>query len=115
MGARLSLFGGVYSNDPALEAVLADISRRGADAAWCLGDLGGFGPHPDRAIERLREAAIPTLRGNYDDSVGHDRDDCACGYSDPRDQRFAQVSFDYTVARTSPLHKEWLRGLPEQM
>jgi predicted phosphodiesterase len=114
MAARLALFGGVYNNDRALAAVLADIARHGADATWCLGDLGGFGPHPDRAIERLRESAIPALRGNVDDSVGHDRDDCACGYDDPRDAAFAQVSFDYTVARTSATHKHWLRDLPDQ-
>jgi predicted phosphodiesterase len=113
MSARLAIFGGVYNNDPALAAVLGDIAATGADQVWCLGDMGGFGPHPDRVIGRLREAQVPSLRGNYDDSVGHDRDDCACGYSDPRDRHFAQVSFDYTVVRTSPAHKAWLRALPE--
>ena len=54
------------------------------------------------------------LRGNVDDSVGHDRADCACGYTDPRDRHFAQVSYDYTAARTSPDHKAWMRALPEQ-
>jgi predicted phosphodiesterase len=111
---RLALFGGVYNNDRALGAVLEDVRRRGVDLAWCLGDLGGFGPHPDRAIERLRASGVPSLRGNYDDSVGHDRDDCACGYTDPRDEHFAQVSYDYTAARTSAGHKAWLRALPEQ-
>lgn len=112
---RLALFGGVYSNDRALAAVLADIAGRGADAAWCLGDLGGFGPYPDRAIERLREAGVPSLRGNVDDTVGHERDDCACGYADPRDLYYSQLSFDYTLERTSAAHKAWLRGLPEQI
>lgn len=111
---RLALFGGVYSNDRALAAVLADARARGADATFCLGDLGGFGPHPDRAIERLREAGVASLRGNMDDTVGHDRDDCACGYGDPRDLHFSQVSFDYTVRSTSAENKRWLAGLPEQ-
>lgn len=114
MSARLAAFGGVYSNHLALGAVLDDIARRGADLTWCVGDLGGFGPHPDRSAARLREAGVPMLRGNYDDAIGHDRDDCACGYSDPRDQAFAQRSYDYTVARTSADHKRWMRDLPEQ-
>ena len=114
MATRLALFGGVYSNDRALEAVLGDAAGRGAGTIWCLGDLGGFGPHPDRAIERLRAARVPSLRGNMDDTVGHDRGDCECGYADPRDRYYSQLSFDYTVARTSAPHKEWLRGLPEQ-
>ena len=113
-GARLAVFGGVYSNHLALRAVLADIVRRGADHAWCLGDLGGFGPHPDRSAEILRASGIPMLRGNYDDSIGHDRPDCGCGYTDPRDNAFAQCSYDYTVARTSATHKRWMRDLPER-
>jgi predicted phosphodiesterase len=113
MGTRLAVFGGVYSNHLALGAVLEDIARRGADLAWCLGDLGGFGPHPDRSAGALREAGIPTLRGNYDDAIGHDRADCACGYTDPGDRAFAQRSYDYTAAHTSPGHKRWMRGLPE--
>src|SRR5881409_1446249 len=111
---RLAAFGGVYSNHLALAAVLEDIERRGADWVWCLGDLGGFGPHPDRAAEILRGAGISMLRGNYDDSIGNDRADCACGYTDPRDNGFAQISYDYTVARTSSDHKAWMRGLPER-
>jgi predicted phosphodiesterase len=114
MATRLAVFGGVYSNHLALAAVLDDIARRGADLTWCLGDLGGFGAHPDRSAGILRGSGIPMLRGNYDDSIGHDRADCACGYTDPRDNRFAQLSYDYTVARTSADHKAWMRGLPEQ-
>lgn len=111
---RLALFGGVYSNHLALRAVLDDVARRGADAAWCLGDLGGFGPHPDRAAALLRASGVPTLRGNLDDAIGHARPDCACGYSDPLDEHHAQISYDYTLARTSEDHRAWMRGLPEQ-
>jgi len=111
---RLAVFGGVYSNHLALDATLADIAAR-SEAGYCLGDLGGFGPHPDRAAERLRRSGMPMLRGNYDDSIGHGRADCACGYTDPRDNHFAQRSYDYTAARTAPGHKAWMRGLAEQL
>jgi predicted phosphodiesterase len=110
---RLAAFGGVYSNHLALDAVLADIEVSGADRAWCLGDLGGFGPHPDRAIERLSAAAVPSLRGNYDAAIGAALADCGCGYTDPRDNHFAQRSYDYTLANTSPAHRRRLLGLPE--
>jgi len=112
-GLRLALFGGVYSNHLALDATLADAARFGADATWCLGDVGGFGPHPDRSLERLRAAGVPALRGNYDASIGEALDDCGCGYADPLDQQYAQRSYDYTLARTSGAHRAWLRALPE--
>ena len=114
MPTRLALFGGVYGNDLALEAVLRHLRRRGADLAWCLGDVGGFGPHPDRCAEILRGHGVPTLRGNYDDAIGHERRDCGCGYSDPRDHHFAQISYDFTLAHTARDHRAWMRSLPEQ-
>lgn len=109
---RVALFGGAYSNWRAVEATVADARRRGAQAIWFLGDAGGFGPHPDRTIEALRTLGIDAIGGNYDDSVGNARDDCACGYTDPRDNAFAQISYDYTLANTSLEHRAWLAALP---
>lgn len=111
---RLALFGGVYSNHLALRATLADLAARGAEAAWCLGDLGGFGPNPETSATVLRESGLPMLQGNYDHSIGHALSDCACGYTDPSDEHFAQVSYDYTNARIAGETRAWLRGLPQQ-
>lgn len=109
---RVALFGGSYNNWLATRAVLDDAKRRGCDGVWFLGDVGGFGPHPDRTAEVLREAAPGFVQGNYDESVGNGREDCACGYTDPRDNHFAQISYDYTLANTHADHKSWLAGLP---
>lgn len=115
MSSRVALFGGIYSNHLALAAAIADAQRRGVDAIYCLGDLGAFGPHPDRAIEILREHNIACVRGNYDDSIGRELADCQCGYTDPRDNHFAQLSYEYTLAHTSPDNRAWLRGLPGEI
>ena len=112
---KAAFIGGVYSNGLALEAALADARRRGAEQVYCLGDLGAFGPHPDRSIEILREASIPTVQGNYDDSVGNDRPDCGCGYTDPRDNHYARISYAYTQEKTSSVHKPWLAALPHSL
>lgn len=109
---RLAVFGGVYANPAALEAVLADIARQGAAHAWCLGDLGGFGPDPEGCIARLRASGVNVLQGNYDHSIGHALADCACGYTDPDDERFAQIAYDFTDARTRMDSRAWLRDLP---
>ena len=109
---RVALFGGVYSNHLALEATLADAAAAGADEAICLGDMGAFGPQPDRACEIARRAGIAVVQGNYDHSIGHGLPDCRCGYTDPRDNRYAALSYRYTFARTDPTHRAWLRDLP---
>jgi diadenosine tetraphosphatase ApaH/serine/threonine PP2A family protein phosphatase len=105
----------VYNNHLALEAVLADADTSGADTLLCLGDVGGFGPHPDRAADRLRQSRVVVLQGNYDDSVGNGLEDCQCGYTDPRDNHFARVSYDYTLEHTSDENRAWMRTLPRQM
>jgi diadenosine tetraphosphatase ApaH/serine/threonine PP2A family protein phosphatase len=112
---RAAFFGGIYSNWLALEAALSDARRRGAQALYCLGDVGGFGPHPDRALEVLRGAGVATVQGNYDDSIGLGKPDCGCGYTDPRDNQFAQLSYAYTAEKTSSAHLPWLASLPRQL
>jgi predicted phosphodiesterase len=111
---RLAVFGGVYNNYLALEAALRDVYRRGADAVYCLGDLGAFGPHPDRVFPLLRDHGVLCVQGNYDNSVGHGLDDCRCGYTDPRDNHFARLSYEYTFTHTSPENRLWLKDLPGQ-
>lgn len=112
---RIALLGGIYSNYLALERVLQDIRRRGVDAVYCLGDLGAFGPFPDRVFPLLSENRVQCLQGNYDDSIGHELADCQCGYLDPRDNYFAQISYDYTLAKTSAANRLWLQRLPKQV
>jgi hypothetical protein len=108
----ISIFGGVYNNHHALRATIADARARGCTELYCLGDLGGFGPHPDRVFPLLREANVIVLQGNYDHSIGHQLADCGCGYTDPRDNHYAQLSYEYTLCRTSAEHHPFLRELP---
>lgn len=110
---RLVLCGGPYSNFGAVEAFLAQTAR--VTYRFCLGDIGGFGPLPNRTLEQLRNAEVVCLQGNYDYAIGMGERDCGCGYTDPRDQQFAQISYDYTYTHTSPAHRDWLKALPEQI
>jgi hypothetical protein len=112
---RIALIGGIYSNYRALTATLADIARRGSDATYFLGDLGAFGPYPDRVPDLLIERGILGIQGNYEESLSSGADDCHCGYTDPRDNFYAQISYDYTAKNTSDTHKEWMGTLPKSM
>lgn len=111
---RIAFFGGIYSNYLALAAALEDAHRRGVTRIYCLGDLGAFGPFPDRVFPLLQEHEVECVQGNYDDSVGRGLEDCQCGYTDPRDNHFARLSYAYTLANTSLTHRAWLRSLPPQ-
>ena len=112
---RVALLGGVYSNYLALEKALTDARARRVDRVFCLGDLGAFGPYPDRVFPLLREYEVTTLKGNYDDSLARGLDDCQCGYTDPRDNYFARLSYRYTFSNTSAENRAWLGTLPEMI
>lgn len=112
---RLAILGGIYNNYLALEAALADATQRGVDAIYCLGDMGAFGPHPDRVFPLLRDFNVQCIQGNYDHSVGNGLADCQCGYTDPRDNHFARLSYAYTFANTTQANRAWLRELPPQL
>ncbi|HVT59985.1 MAG TPA: metallophosphoesterase [Thermoanaerobaculia bacterium] len=109
---RVAVFGGVYSNHHALAALLDDARRRGAEAIYCLGDLGGFGPHPEKVWPLLRDGGVQSIQGNYEQSLAAGREDCNCGYTDPRDNHFAAISYDYTARNSSPGLKAWMGTLP---
>jgi hypothetical protein len=112
---RIAVFGGVYSNHLALEAVCSDARRRGATDLYCLGDLGAFGPRPERVFPILERHRVRTIQGNYEESLSLRRGDCNCGYTDPRDNRFAQISYDYTSRKTSEVRKDWMGTLPREL
>ncbi len=65
---RVLVISDIHANYTALEAVLADAGP--ADEIWCLGDLVGYGPDPNAAIEQVRELPqLTCLLGNHDVAV----------------------------------------------
>jgi hypothetical protein len=110
--ARIAVFGGIYSNHVALAALLAEAARHGAEAVYCLGDLGGFGPQPERCWPLLVEGGVRCIQGNYEQSLAGGAEDCNCGYTDPRDNHFARLSYQYTARGCSPAFKAWMGALP---
>jgi predicted phosphodiesterase len=61
----VALIADIHGNVPALEAVLAELERDGAERVLCLGDVG-IGPQPVEALERLEELGCPVIMGNWD-------------------------------------------------
>lgn len=112
---RVAVFGGVYSNHLALAAAIDDAIARRVDAIFCLGDLGAFGPHPDKVFPIVREHDIRVVKGNYDDSIARGLDDCRCGYTDPRDNHYARLSYRYTFRRTSLENRAWMATFPDEL
>ncbi|MDJ1160055.1 metallophosphoesterase family protein [Chelatococcus sp. SYSU_G07232] len=100
---RLAIIADVHGNLPALDAVLRDIWRRGADGVVNLGDCVSGPLWPRETCERLMELDLPTVRGNHDRVVGTGRPG-ALGLSD----RHAYDALD-------DAQRAWLAGLPPRL
>jgi predicted phosphodiesterase len=110
---RYAIISDIHANLPALDAVLGDLRRRtDIDAVFHLGDLVGYAPWPDEIVQRLREAGIEGIAGNYDSTVATDYKHCGCQYEDPRQEELSHVSYAWTRANVSAKTKAFLGQLP---
>jgi putative phosphoesterase len=108
-----AVFSDVHGNLPALEAILADIERRGIVRTLCLGDLVGYGPSPNEVAALVRDAGIPALMGNYDQGIGFETGDCGCVYKTDEQRAEGAASLAWTQEAVSDEVKAYLRTLED--
>ena len=63
---RVAVISDIHGNLHALTATLQAIGRARVDAVWCLGDVVGYGPRPNRYCAVARERSDLCLVGNHD-------------------------------------------------
>jgi predicted phosphodiesterase len=63
---RVAVISDIHGNWHALDAVLTAIEQDAPDELWCLGDLVGYGPEPNRCTEVVEERTVFRLVGNHD-------------------------------------------------
>src|SRR5947209_4804674 len=100
---RLAVIADIHGNLPALEAVLADIGRRGAERMINLGDCVSGPLWPRETCERLTAIGIPTLCGNHDRWVAT----LPSAELGPSDR--------YTLGQLDEAQLAWLRDLPPML
>jgi len=63
---KLAIISDIHSNLPALQRAFREIDDRGADEIICLGDVVGYGAHPNECLELLKKRCSVILKGNHD-------------------------------------------------
>jgi len=110
---RYALISDVHANLPALDAVLSDIANRSdVDCVYHLGDLVGYAPWPNEVTDRLRNARIAGVAGNYDSAVATDYKHCGCRYEDAHQEELSHRSYAWTRERVTAATKRYLGDLP---
>lgn len=104
---RVLVISDIHANLTALEAVLDAAGP--IDAAWCLGDLVGYGPDPNECIARIR--ALPNLLciiGNHDAAALNQIDSETFNPE-------ARTAIHWTQKALNTTSKAFLQGLPEKI
>jgi putative phosphoesterase len=101
---RIGLISDVHANLVALEAVLADMPT--VDEVICAGDVVGYNPWPAECVDRVRDVAATTVKGNHDRNVGTPE-----RY---RANHMAHAGLVHAGEQLSTEQRRWLDGLPER-
>jgi predicted phosphodiesterase len=100
---RFLILSDIHANATALDAALAAIEGRW-DRAICLGDVVGYGPDPNEAMDKVHALGATIIRGNHDKA--------ACGETDASDfNPVARVAAEWTTRQLTPENAETLRNL----
>ncbi|MFC1806730.1 metallophosphoesterase family protein, partial [Planctomycetota bacterium] len=99
------VFGDIHANLEALEAVLSDAEKQGAERYLCVGDIVGYGADPGPCLERVRALTTQVVAGNHDCAV--------VGRADIEYfNHFAKAAVLWTREQLTPGQHAFLTGLP---
>ena len=102
----------LHANLAAVQAVLDDIDEQGVKTITCLGDLVGYGPQPNEVVELVRQRAIPTCQGCWDEDIIDGLNACECSYPSQLAERRGHLAHHWTAARLTDDNKAFLATLP---
>jgi putative phosphoesterase len=115
---RLAVVSDVHGNLTALDAVIADLERRGVDTVVHGGDLALAGCQPAEAVDRVRELGWSGVVGNVDELLWRPEQHAAQLRAAPKLRELLRVLFDDYAPATRELlgtgRIDWLTRLPAE-
>ena len=103
---KIAVISDIHANIYALMSALEDIDNEKVDTIICLGDLVGYGPHPNEVVSTIRRRNIICLKGNYDSSVVDNE------YSFIRENSINRFSLPWAVNELREENRVFLDNLP---
>lgn len=102
----IALIADIHANAPALETALSYLAQRDIRQTLVLGDIVGYGPHPQQCIDILRQQSdFFLIRGNHDHAV-------ASGNRAGSVSSLAAWALNWTIEALPQSYKQWLAALP---
>lgn len=106
---KIAVISDIHGNIYALMRALEDIEDNKVDTIICLGDLVGYGPHPNEVISMIKRRNILCLKGNYDASVVDG------SYTYIRENSINSFSLPWAVDELRAANKFYLNSLPTSL
>lgn len=117
---ELGLISDVHGNQPALDAVLADMPN--VDQVYHCGDAVGYNPFPKEVLKTFSKERIISIQGNHDrkistdiDSMGTASEPEARNDADIRPSELARAAGIWTHKQLDAGEIEYLADLPAEL
>jgi len=114
---RIAVISDIHANLTALEAVIVDLRKTGADLVVHGGDLMSGGPRPAEVIDRIRDMNWPGVYGNTDEMLWMPHR-VSETLQAPHLQQIRDLVLTYTIPTTLAIIGDerlaWLRALPRR-
>ncbi|MEM9141773.1 MAG: metallophosphoesterase family protein [Bacteroidota bacterium] len=115
---KMLLFGGVYSNLQALEALItvAEAEVIPPENCICTGDIVGYCAQPEETVQRFKQWGAGSIAGNVELQLVAGEADCGCDFEvGGRCDTFSRRWFPYANDQLSPDSRAWMATLPHYM
>jgi predicted phosphodiesterase len=107
----LVLFGGVYSNFQALEALIKAIGDR---PAICTGDVVAYCADASASVALVRQSGWPLVAGNCERQIADAASDCGCGFGPGSTcEMLSRGWYPHAAAQIGPNDRAWMAALPD--
>ncbi|WP_405609280.1 metallophosphoesterase family protein [Polaribacter sp. Asnod1-A03] len=115
---KVLLFGGVYSNLQALEALkqIAEKENIAPENCICTGDIIGYCAQPEESVQLLKLWGARSIAGNVEIQLRENAEDCGCDFREgSRCDNFSQMWYPYAQSKLSENSLEFLKTLPNNI
>lgn len=115
---KILLFGGVYSNLQALEALkkVAVKENISPENCICTGDIVGYCAQPDETVQFFKSWGAKSIVGNVEIQLIENADNCGCDFKEgSRCDGFSQLWYPFAQTKLSENSLEFLKTLPNHI
>ncbi|QTD38815.1 metallophosphoesterase [Polaribacter batillariae] len=118
ISGKILVFGGVYSNLQALEALkqIAEKENIPPENCICTGDIVGYCAQPEETVQLFKLWGVRSIAGNVEIQLRENAEDCGCDFREgSRCDEFSQLWYPYAQSKLSENSMEFLKTIPNNI